>query len=309
MSTQQACNACGSAQCRTMAVLESELDGREYRAQKCSDCGLIFAFPSPELSFDSLQDLYGEQYTAGQRDLYYGSQGDDVLRDTVNRQMEIVEKFVAKGVALNVGAMDSSIRVIEERGWDLHIIEVSRYAAETARKLWGLNVTVSRIEEFDCPPNMFDFVKLAHVIEHLVDPRLALDKLHNALRSGGIILIDTDNAEGLKTQIEVTSRRILGEKAAAFLVKKLMRKNLHKRYGRLTPPEHLYTFSERSLAKLLDRTGFDVIQVFKPSWDDPTWFPLINQRFGLIERAFISVDQMGAKFGFGEVLAVLARKR
>jgi len=223
--------------------------------------------------------------------------------------MDIVERYVKKGTALNVGAMGSSIKVLEERGWKLHLVEVSAFAAETARRLWGFNVTVSRIEDFDCPPDTFDFIKLGHVIEHLRDPYLVLEKLRGMLRSGGVILIDTDNAYGLKTQIEVGVRKLVGEKVAVNLVKKLMKKNLSKRYGRLTPPEHLYVFSERSLCKLLGSTGYDVVQVFTPAWGDHTWFPLVNQKFGLIERGFIAVDQIGARFGLGEVLAVLARKR
>jgi len=309
METQPSCNVCRDSSCRTVTLLESEIDGREYRAIKCDACGLVFAFPIPELSFDSLQTVYGGQYTKEQRQSLANEQGNEALRKATSRQMDIVEKQVQQGTALNIGAMGNSIKVLEERGWKLRIVEVSEFAAETARRLWGFDVTVSRIEDFDCPPDTFDFIKLGHVIEHLRDPRLALNKLRGMLRSGGVILIDTDNARGLKTQIEVGVRKVLGEKIAVYLVKKLMRKNLRKRYGRLTPPEHLYTFSEKSLSKLLDCTGFDVIQVFKPAWGDPTWFPLANRKFGLIERAFITVDQIGAKFGFGEVVAMLARKR
>jgi len=276
---------------------------------KCNTCGLVFAFPIPELSFDSLQNIYGEQYVEEQRQSIANERGNEALRIATNRQMDIVERYVKKGTALNVGAMGSSIKVLEERGWKLHLVEVSAFAAETARRLWGFNVTVSRIEDFDCPPDTFDFIKLGHVIEHLRDPYLVLEKLRGMLRSGGVILIDTDNAYGLKTQIEVGVRKLVGEKVAVNLVKKLMKKNLSKRYGRLTPPEHLYVFSERSLCKLLGSTGYDVVQVFTPAWGDHTWFPLVNQKFGLIERGFIAVDQIGARFGLGEVLAVLARKR
>ena len=309
METQPICNVCRDSNCRTVALLNSEIDAREYRAMKCNTCGLVFAFPIPELSFDSLQNVCGEQYVEEQRQSIANERGNEALRTATSRQMDIVEQYVQKGTALNVGAMGNSIKVLEERGWNLHLVEVSAFAAETARRLWGFNVTVSRIEDFDCPPDTFDFIKLGHVIEHLRDPYLALEKLRGMLRSGGVILIDTDNAHGLKTQIEVGVRKLLGEKIAVYLVKKLMKKNLRKRYGRLTPPEHLYAFSEKSLSKLLDGTGFDVIRVFKPAWGDPTWFPLANQKFGFIEKVFVTVDQIGARFGFGEVLAVLARKR
>jgi 2-polyprenyl-3-methyl-5-hydroxy-6-metoxy-1,4-benzoquinol methylase len=224
--------------------------------------------------------------------------------------MDIVEKYVTPGVALNVGAMSGAIAVLEDRGWKLRIVEVSGYAAETARKHWGFDVVVSRIEDFECPPETFNFIKLGHVIEHLRDPRLVLERLAAMLRPDGVILIDTDNADGLKTQVEVTVRRVLGENLSANLVMKLAHKNLRKRYGRLTPPEHLYSFSDKSLIALLEGAGFEVLEVFKPAWGDETWFPLADQsHFGSVERMFIKLDQIAAVFGRGDVIAVLSRKR
>ena len=310
MQTRPMCNICRTSDTRIMALLRSEIDGKEYSAAKCSRCGLVFAFPLPELSLDSLQSVYGEDYTEGQRKLSTSEQAIGVLRDATNRQMDVVEKYSRKGVALNVGAMSSAVRVLEERGWKLHIVEASCYAAETAHSLWGVDVTVSRIEDFECPPDTFDFIKLGYVIEHLADPRLAIRKLATMLKVDGVILVDTDNARGLKTQIEVTIRRLLGENLSANLVRKLTKKNLTKRYGRLIPPEHLYSFSAKNLTRLLEDAGFDIVEVRKPAWGDPTWFPLTDRTsFGIVERLFIKLDQIGAKFGFGEVIVVLAKKR
>jgi hypothetical protein len=90
----------------------------------------------------------------------------------------------------------------------------------------------------------------------------------------------------------------------------LTKKNLSKRYGRLVPPVHLYTFSERNLRLLLEGAGFEVLEVFKPGWGDPTWFPLVNrQGLSAMERLFLGVDRLGARLGSGDVIAILARKR
>ena len=105
-------------------------------------------------------------------------------------------------------------------------------------------------------------------------------------------------------------RRLLGERLSTQLVKKLTGKNLNKRYGRLTPPEHVYSFTEKSLSRLLQSAGFDILKVYKPAWGDPTWFPMANrQDFSLTERAFFLLDQLGARLGFGDVIVVLARKK
>ncbi len=310
MQTHLMCNVCGTSDCQIMATLTSDIDQECYQACRCRTCGLVFAYPMPQLSDEELQQLYGDDYTENQRSVSLAdTHTTEILRTATHRQMEIVERYIPKGKALNVGAMNEAIAILPERGWDLKVVEVSGYAAETARRLWGLDVTVSRIEDFDAPPSSYDFIKLGHVLEHLFDPRKVIEKLATLLRPGGIILIDTDNASGLKTQVEVTSRRLLGEATAGTLVKKLTGKNLHKRYGRLTPPEHVYSFTEKSLIKLLTTSGYEVLETFKPAWGDPTWFPMANmQEFSRLERGFFLIDQVGTRLGAGEVVVVLAQK-
>ena len=304
------CNVCQSGDTQIKALLQSEIDGKEYNAVQCEQCELIFASPAPELSINALQNIYDVDYVENQRKISSSPHALTALRNGLNRQMDIVEKYVEKGLALNVGAINGYVdKVIEERGWKLKFLEVSTYAAETARQLWDLDVTVSRLEDFKCPPYSFDFVKLGHVVEHLVDPTLALRKLSKILKPGGVVLIDTDNANGLKTKVEVFARRLLGEDLSARLIRKLTKKNLRKRYGRLTPPEHLYCFSEKSLNKLLRDSGFEIMTTFKPAWGDPTWFPLTQlDGFSTVEKTSIKIDQVGAKFGYGDVIVALAKK-
>jgi hypothetical protein len=132
----------------------------QYSAVTCDECGLVFAFPVPELPLDALQKVYGDDYTAGQRKISRSEHAIGALRDATNRQMDLVERYVTRGAALNVGSMSSAIKVLEERGWTLRIVDASRQAAETARNLWGFDVVVSRIEDFECAPGAFDLCAL-----------------------------------------------------------------------------------------------------------------------------------------------------
>lgn len=230
------CNACGASDCRLLAQLKSEVDGNDYQAMRCAQCGLMFAFPIPELTFAKLRELYGMDYTESQRALENHEDDRRALYQATSCQMETVESLIPKGRALNVGAMGSGSKVLLDRGWELSVVEVSEYAAETARQKWGMDVAVSRIEDVDYPAGYFDFIKLGHVIEHLTNPRAVLQRLNTILKDGGLILVDTDNESGLRTRIETGIRSLLGERFAAYLVSKLTGKNLRKRYGRLAPP-------------------------------------------------------------------------
>ena len=304
-----ACRICGSTKTRAMAHLQSEVDRQEYEAMKCKSCGVLFAFPTPDLSVEDLRRIYGSDYTEEMMGMSAGDKALEVHRASINRQMDIVERYVPKGTALNVGAMGGAIKVLEERGWKLLLVDVSDVAARTAREQWGLDVTVSRLEDFDPPAGSFDFVRFGHVIEHLVDPKVALHRIARMLRPGGVLQVETDNASGLRTQVEFAVRGLLGEGLSTRLVQAMTKKNLRKRYGRLIPPVHLYSFSQGNLIRLLQETGFEIITVFQPAWGDPTWFPLTDQNtFGPVERAFIRLDQLGARFSLGDVIALLARR-
>jgi hypothetical protein len=130
------------------------------------------------------------------------------------------------------------------------------------------------------------------------------------MRPGGVALIDTDNSEGFRSQIESWIRRLVGEGSAARLVKMFTGKELKKKYGRLIPPVHLNIFSERALRRVLEDSGFEVVEVRKPAWGDRTWFPMETMdNLSLAERMFIRADRLGAMFGRGEVLSILARRR
>ena len=70
------------------------------------------------------------------------------------------------------------------------------------------------------------------VIEHLFEPRAVLQALASALGPGGMLVISTPN-------IDSASRYLLGPDWAV-----------------LSPLEHVYYFSEDSLRRLLEATGF-----------------------------------------------------
>ena len=304
------CRVCHGSRIRVAAKLTSERDGRNYRALICRDCGLLFADPLPDLSFEGLQRVYGAEYTGDQRTIEKDQASLDLARTAVHRQMDIVERYVAPGLALNVGAMGQAIHVVQDRGWRLSIVDASSHAAETARALWGVDVAVSRIEDYAGQGEAFDFVRMGHVIEHLADPASAMRNVASIMRPGGVALIDTDNSEGLRSQIEAWFRRLVGEDSAATWVKRFTGKELKKKYGRLIPPVHLNIFSERALRRVLEDSGFDVVEVRKPAWGDRTWFPMETMsNLSLAERMFIRADQVGAMFGRGEVLSILARRR
>ncbi len=302
MIAEPFCNVCRDSRCTEITAFKSDLDGNFYHVIKCKRCGLLFVSPLPDLNPENVKKIYSDEYA----DKVYPISETTMVEDALRRQMDIVEPYGRIGDILNVGAMSGECRILTERGWKLHTVDASAYAAERARKRWGFEVTVSRIEDFSPPPESYDFIKLGHVIEHLGDPSATLEHLHPMLRDGGLILIDTDNAAGLETRAEATITGLMRMKPVRRLAEGLAGKKYNLRYGRLTPPVHLYTFTMRSLTSLVKQKGFEVVKTFNAAWGDPTWFPLPSK--SILERAFVQIDRIGVKFGYGNVIAVLARK-
>jgi 2-polyprenyl-3-methyl-5-hydroxy-6-metoxy-1,4-benzoquinol methylase len=296
------CKICKHSCCFEITSFTSELDGAFYHVLRCDECGVLFLNPIPQLSTEKLEKIYGENYA----ETVYPLEHVSIVENALNKQMEIVEKYVKKGDMLNVGAMGAEINIFKKRGWNLHIVDVSKYAVERTRSRGDYNITLSKIEDFSCPPESFEFIKLGHVIEHLTDPELVIKKLWTLLRPGGIILIDTDNADGLETRIEAVLMWVMQINFIRRIAEALVGRKYHLRYGRLTPPVHLYTFTPKSLRLIAERNGFEVIQTFNPSWGDSTWFPL--PRRNLFETMFKWIDKIGEVFNRGNVIVVLARK-
>jgi SAM-dependent methyltransferase len=264
------------------------------------------------MNAEFLNQIYGQEYVDELRALERDERSYQVLYRAAMHQMDKVESMLndAVGRALNIGAMTLANRVLVDRGWDLTVVEVSRYAAQSARECWGLDVLEAKIEGVILFQDFFGFVKLGHVIEHLADPMPVLRKMWNVLKPGGVLLVETDNAGGLKTWVETTTRRLLGEDLTANMVYKLTGKNLRKRYGRLLPYEHVCLFRRQTLIRALRMAGFDIIEVLCPAQGDPVWFPLTNQpeNWSPLEKAMVKVDQLGARLGAGEVVVAFGRK-
>lgn len=297
------CNVCLDSRCEELAHLTSDLDKEVYHVMKCKRCGLLFLYPLPNLTPEKLEAIYGENYA----ETVFPLNEIEIIKQALHKQMAIVERYGQKGSVLNVGAMSGDVlEVFKERHWQLRIVEVSKYAVERTRSSGDYDITLSKIEDFSCPPESFDFIKLGHVIEHLANPAMVLEKLWALLRPGGLILIDTDNANGLETMAEATLMPLMQMQPIRHLAERMVGREYHLRYGRLTPPVHLYTFTMKSLTTLVEAKGFDIVRTFNSAWGDPTWFPLLKR--SMLETIFTTIDQLGARFGRGNVIAVLARK-
>lgn len=122
-----------------------------------------------------------------------------------------------------------------EAGWDVEGVEPDPTAAGVARQSSRVNVYAS----LGNVPGVFDVITMAHVVEHVHDPRALLADCHSRLRPGGRLWIATPNISGMG----------------------------HHLYGDawqpLETPRHLVMLSPSALASLLREAGFDEVRFLK----------------------------------------------
>ena len=207
----------------------------ELTISRCARCGLVFA--TPRATRDEIWSRYSATYFW---DEYLPSHGivdgkfELATFDAVHAAMlQLISSHVPRGRMLEVGTgAGFFLKAAERAGWEVAGIEVSTEAVGFARDQLGLDVRQGSAEEIQYADGSFDLAVLFEVIEHLLDPLRALRSVWRAVKPGGQVILSTPNFNAL-------SRRILGRQWAV-----------------LSPAEHLYYFTEKSLARLLARAGF-----------------------------------------------------
>lgn len=202
----------------------------------CERCGLQTIIPKTEMD---PKELYSESYYTGKAEYAYRDERKTEHYDAYvwDARIRNIKKFVKSGNFLDVG---SSFGGFLERariaGFSVFGVEVSPYSSEYSRKR-NLEVFTGEYLKNPYPENFFDVITLVEVLEHLPEPRKVLEKIFAQLRSGGIVLLQTANFEGMQAKESGCSYHY-------YL------------------PGHLYYFSKMNLETLLYSVGFSSTKMY-----------------------------------------------
>jgi 2-polyprenyl-3-methyl-5-hydroxy-6-metoxy-1,4-benzoquinol methylase len=204
-----------------------------YRLLRCLNCGMVWD-PFPIANIES---IYNENYfinenpKGGYANYFYGM---NINKRTFRERIQRIDKKVSTaGRMLDVGsALGDSLLEARKLGWkNLYGVELSEYAATESRKR-GLDIKRGNLKSAGYQQNFFDVVTLQDVIEHVQNPKEETKEIHKILRPGGYIFIVTPDMGGL----------------------------WHKLLGSLwyhyKPGEHIMYFSQKTLARILESSGF-----------------------------------------------------
>ncbi|MBF0387038.1 MAG: class I SAM-dependent methyltransferase [Candidatus Omnitrophica bacterium] len=201
---------------------------------RCRVCG--FQYLNPRLK----ASLVLEGYSAGE-DATFVSQAVSREETFFDALAAIESMAPAKGRVLDVGTAGGSfLAAARRRGWETAGCEPNRWLCEWAGKSYGLQVTPGTIFDMSLAEASFDLVTLWDVLEHTPDPRKVLTECRRVLKPGGLLVVNYPD-------IGSAVARMMGRRWVFLL------------------SVHLYYFDQKAMARILNETGFTVLQS-RPHW-------------------------------------------
>jgi SAM-dependent methyltransferase len=212
-----------------------ELPG-DFTWQRCPACDLLFLSPRP--TREEIAFYYPSEYAA-----YRPAIGDErwammrwKRRRNLKGQIEAVTRRAPPGRLLDVGcATGNYLAEMGKLGWQGAGVELNEEAAEYARARFGLEIFGGDLLESSWPDNHFDAITLWDVLEHTHHPLAILQEVNRLLAPGGLLAFSLP-------EVNSQDARQFGPAWIGY-----------------DTPRHLYLFPGKSLALLLERSGFQLL--------------------------------------------------
>lgn len=200
---------------------------------ECPECGSGSTWPPPERDVES-DGLWVEMYGAARL-----QRRETWLNEARIRLAWISEFTDDDGVLLEVGSGTGEfVKAADDLGYCVYGIEPSSWAAERAREL-GANVETGFLADWqptheDIRPTL---VAMWHTLEHVPEPADLLAEVADVLRPGGVLVLEVPNFDSSEAA------------------------RLGTAWEGAQPEDHYVQFTTKGIAALLQRTGFEVIEI------------------------------------------------
>ena len=282
------CVSCGGTRCTPHLAVEP------YAYIACSECELIRLDPIP--TEEEAARLYGREFfEEGAWGGYHGYDADAPLHQrNARRRLTFVEahapraghvrRFIDVGCASGYVLMEA-----RTRGWHPVGVDISDWVRAIAE---GRGLRVERtldavIAAAEDEPA--DVVSFFQSLEHMPRPDVALRQARELLRPGGILVLETWDAESRVA-------RLMGS-----------------HWQQAMPPSVLYLFGRRALGRMLRAAGFRV-RIYKTTYKYVSLglvSGLLSHKYTVLaplDRLLRStgIASWGVRYSLGDLISVVA---
>ena len=241
------CPACQSKKiAKIFSARDHTVSQEVFEIWECRDCTLRFTQNIPDES--AITKYYQSEEYISHSDTKKGLVNTlyhKVRNITLRNKFSIVKKYTGleKGNVLDIGAGTGAfLNQMKEKGWNVKGLEPEEKAREFAQVNYEILL--------DPPQNLeellegtFDAITLWHVLEHVHNLKLYLNRFYELLKEKGVLFVAVPN------YLSADAKKY-GPDWAAYDV-----------------PRHLYHFSPRSMKILMRKYGFSVDEVLPMKFD------------------------------------------
>jgi 2-polyprenyl-3-methyl-5-hydroxy-6-metoxy-1,4-benzoquinol methylase len=234
--TQYICPLCHDS--KANLLFSTKTSFQEFGVVQCRLCGLTRTYP-----LHSDESIYAHDSSD-----YYGKQANKfgfIFQMIRNKTMELRAKYyltmlpvsVKRPKILDVGCAEGRLlNAFLKHGCECWGIEHPSYPARRLLNSDRITYLQDDFQAIDFDKGTFDIIILWHVLEHMDDPLLTMQKLCKWLTSNGVLIVAVPNFSSMESR---AFRQI---------------------WFSLDIPWHNYHFNEKSMAYLMEKCRLRVIE-------------------------------------------------
>ncbi len=231
-SFNKKCPFCGQQNFKQLYV------ANHFPIVKCRECQLIFTQFSKGLENDEekRQNVYkSKSYKAN----YLSLEVVRRMTERSKRRLKELETYLGKkGKILDLGcSYGYFLKTASDLGWNVWGVDINKEAIDYLKRDLNSQVAWGTIFDIKFPEKFFDAITAWDVLEHLPDLESVLKKMEELLKDKGVLAIQVPNGESLTAKIS------------------------RGKWPWLSPPDHLYHFSPKSLSNFLEKFGFKILKL------------------------------------------------
>ncbi len=216
-----------------------------FNVVQCNGCGLVYV--NPRMNELKLAELYNvsktsisEWATVNQRDVEHDKHKIKKFKIAIRllkKHKKDIKNIFDLGCSTGI-----FLGLTANEGWVPFGSDVNHKLVSVNKSKFNDNIKLQIGNRIDFPDKYFDVVTLFDSIEHTLNPIAILKEVKRALQDKGLVVISTPNINGLFPKLTYL---LLGRTIGAW--------------EHPTPPGHVFQFSPKTLKKILEKAGLEIV--------------------------------------------------